>query len=130
MWFDRIAALERMGAAAPPPPLLHSIQSLHPAHNVAVVAAVADPAPFPPETIPSGEPASRCRFTGETIRKPNGAEVTAAQYPYGFTVSGLPLTWTGGQVTYAAWDVLSDWDRHGPRGRLWSGIARGWEAPS
>jgi hypothetical protein len=48
---------------------------------------------------------------------------------YGFAINGHPKTWTGNVVSLDAWRQLSDWDRHGPDGRLWNGITHSWETP-
>lgn len=47
-------------------------------------------------------------------------------FPHGVSVVGHPLTWTGRVVSLAEWGRLSEWQRHGPDGRLWCGIARAW----
>ena len=36
-------------------------------------------------------------------------------------------TWTGRLVSEADWQTLTDWDRHGPNGRLWNGLTFQWE---
>jgi hypothetical protein len=52
-----------------------------------------------------------------------------ADMRYGFAINGHPKTWTGNVVSLDAWRQLSDWDRHGPDGRLWNGITHSWETP-
>lgn len=50
-------------------------------------------------------------------------------FPYG-TACGLglsPRTWAGRVVSLDDWRAMTDWDRHGPRGRNWNGITRQWE---
>ena len=48
-------------------------------------------------------------------------------FPYGHSVDGQPLTWTGRVVSLDAWNRLSDWERHGSTGKAWNGITRAWE---
>lgn len=48
---------------------------------------------------------------------------------YGLSVAGNPKTWTGRVVSISEWRKLSEWDRHGPNGRLWNGLTRSWEGP-
>jgi hypothetical protein len=43
------------------------------------------------------------------------------------SVTGRHRTWTGRIVSEADWEVMSDWDRHGPAGRMWSGLTQRWE---
>jgi hypothetical protein len=43
------------------------------------------------------------------------------------SVTGRPRTWTGRVVSQSDWDLMSDWNRHGPAGRMWSGLTRQWE---
>lgn len=50
----------------------------------------------------------------------------AKAYPHGTTPSGRPVTWTGKVVSLAQWRELSDWERHGPQGRVWDGQADQW----
>ncbi len=42
-------------------------------------------------------------------------------------MNGNPKTWTGRAVTGAAWQGLSDWERHGSTGKVWNGLTRAWE---
>ena len=48
---------------------------------------------------------------------------------HGFAVNGHPKTWTGNIVSLHAWRRLSEWERHGPDGRVWDGIAKHWRSP-
>ncbi len=43
---------------------------------------------------------------------------------------GNPKTWSGRVVSLAEWRGLSEWDRHGPDGKVWSGKTRQWEEPA
>jgi hypothetical protein len=47
--------------------------------------------------------------------------------PYGESVAGNPVTWTGCIVSLAAWRILTEWEKHGPNGRHWNGITKQWE---
>ncbi len=51
---------------------------------------------------------------------------THGDNPHGHAF-GNPKTWTGKIVSFAEWRNLSAWERHGPDGRMWSGITRQWE---
>ena len=42
------------------------------------------------------------------------------------TDTGRVKTWTGKIVSLDDWRNMSDWDRHGPNGRIWCGIHREW----
>lgn len=48
-------------------------------------------------------------------------------FPYGHSVDGQPLTWTGKVVSLAEWKRLSEWDKHGSTGKVWNGLTRAWE---
>ena len=45
------------------------------------------------------------------------------------SASDEPRTWTGRVVSLADWRRMSEWERHGPNGRLWCGICRAWHLP-
>jgi hypothetical protein len=45
---------------------------------------------------------------------------------HGFAINGHPKTWTGKIVSLDAWRELSEWDKHGPDGRMWCGACKGW----
>ena len=47
---------------------------------------------------------------------------------YGTSANGNPLTWSGKVVSRQAWGKLTDWQKHGPNGRVWNGKTRRWEA--
>jgi hypothetical protein len=55
----------------------------------------------------------------------------ASAFPYGTAcnLGDTPRTWTGRVVSLAAWKRLSDWEKHGPTGRLWCGLCRCWHMP-
>jgi hypothetical protein len=53
------------------------------------------------------------------------------KFPYG-TALGLglmPITWTGRVVSMADWHGMTEWQKHGPNGREWSGVTNQWETP-
>jgi hypothetical protein len=52
----------------------------------------------------------------------------AARFPYGIAPYGNPRTWTGRIVSLDDWRSLSEWDRHGSTGKLWSALSGRWEA--
>lgn len=75
-----------------------------PAPAVASVASVATP-------LPSARPF-----------EPGAA-------PFRKSPGGRVLTWTGRVVSLDAWRELTEWERHGPNGRHWCGLCRGWHNP-
>jgi hypothetical protein len=42
------------------------------------------------------------------------------------TDTGRVKTWTGKIVSLDDWRNMSEWERHGPKGRIWCGIHREW----
>lgn len=79
--------------------------------NVAGVASVATPLVQKPK---NESPARGDMQTGET-------------FPHGRSIAGHPLTWAGRIVSLDEWRRLPEWEKHGPRGRLWNGITKQWE---
>ncbi len=62
--------------------------------------------------------------------KPKPAKApTPETFPYGTAcnMGDAPRTWTGRIVSLDEWRRLSDWDRHGSNGKIWSGLTRQWE---
>lgn len=57
-------------------------------------------------------------------------EVPPEAFPHGVSVAGNPLTWTGRVVSLEAWRRLSEWEQHGPNGRLWCGAKGNWRMKS
>ncbi len=57
----------------------------------------------------------------------NSAPSEKADMRHGFSIGGRPLTYTGRVVSLEDWRNLSDWEKHGPDGRVWNGKARAWE---
>ena len=103
MWFNAQAALAEIEGAAmlPSKPMCNLPRVAHVAH-------VARPQASEPESPP--------REFRET-----------EAFPYGFAIGETPRTWTGRVVSLADWRDFSDWEKHGPRGRLWNGISQRWE---
>lgn len=75
------------------------------------------------------EPAHPARYDGPRVADLAGvatenpkaspsAKQTEKAFPYGASVGGRPLTYTGRVVSLEAWRSLSEWEKHGPRGRL------------
>lgn len=75
------------------------------------VANVADVAAPKRETSKISDPSNRLR---------------TSDMKHGYAVNGHPKTWTGKVVSLDAWRHLSEWERHGPDGRLWCGITKRW----
>ncbi|WP_299986660.1 hypothetical protein [uncultured Ruegeria sp.] len=42
-------------------------------------------------------------------------------------VGGRPVTWTGKVVSLEDWRNMTDWERHGPSGKMWNGKTHQWE---
>ena len=55
---------------------------------------------------------------------PDGHDIDP--FRHGRSVTGNPLTWTGRIVSLTEWRRLSEWERDGSTGKLWSGITRQW----
>lgn len=49
--------------------------------------------------------------------------------PYGTSPGGRPLTHTGKVVSLDAWRQLTEWEKHGSKGKVWNGVSREWEGP-
>lgn len=47
-------------------------------------------------------------------------------FRHGRSAGGSPKTWTGRIVTMDEWHKLTEWDRHGPNGKLFCGVCRAW----
>ena len=43
------------------------------------------------------------------------------------SIGDRPITWTGKVVSLEEWRRLSEWERQGPNGRVWNGLARQWK---
>lgn len=70
---------------------------------------------------------------GEVVEFLRGSPQDAPERPAKATlpdkvgVGGRPVTWTGKVVSLDDWRNLTDWERHGPNGRLWNGKIQQWE---
>lgn len=107
MWFDAQYALKHLDGAEAP-------RSDH-----------APPAK--PETPRVANVAGVAGVQAENPKTPPSAKQSETAFPYGASAGGRPLTYTGRVVSLEAWRNLTDWERHGPRGRLWCGVNRRWE---
>jgi len=74
------------------------------------------------ETEKMAAPAQIQKPTPQPPQKPS-----AETYPHGLSVTGQPLTWTGRIVSLDDWRRLTEWEKNGQNGRLWSGITKQWE---
>ena len=108
--FDPRAALAEIEKRGSPPATSATIATLHPA-TPDFVADVADVA------------APLAQITKKPTPFPND------EFRHGTTFDGTPKTWTGKIVSLDAWRQLSEWEKHGPGGRMWNGVTRQWEPP-
>lgn len=63
---------------------------------------------------------------------PRGPTPNRSAFPHGFACNRFtdhPRTWSGRVVSLDQWDRLSEWERHGPAGRVWCGQCRCWHMP-
>lgn len=89
--------------------------------NVASVADVAGGHPEIQKTeIPPKAP--------DPAPKPSRQE--REQYPYGLSAGGRPLTSTGKVVSFEAWKRLSNWEKHGSKGKVFNALPGQWEYPA
>ncbi len=101
-----------------------------PATNGANVAKVAGVAAPHAENNPQAQPAEVTPFPTPEPPQPSRPAPSRPEpdaFPYGHSVDGQPLTWTGKVVSLAEWKRLSDWDKHGSTGKVWNGLTRAWE---
>lgn len=122
MIFDAYAALSKISSLAPNPAKLANPAkpAPKPLRTLARLAALAAPPVQKPEK-PNADV-----FQGTQHTPPPG-EVCS---PYGCTVGGRCLTWTGKVVDLEELRKLTDWERHGSTGRMWNGTTRKWELKS
>lgn len=117
MWFDAQAALataQQSGTTEAEPGLTATIATSatnepQTKPRVAEVAIVATPLP-----------------KNQKIQQ-LPAKAVSDDMPHGFAFD-WPKTWSGKIVNPADWQRLSEWERHGPAGRVWVGTTRQWEA--
>lgn len=60
---------------------------------------------------------------------PASSRDDCSTFPHGASVTGLPRTWTGRVVSLDEWRTLTDWQKHGPAGRLFCGACQSWIKP-
>jgi len=122
MWFDARAKLVKIAGHAPATSATTATQAPL-ASSMSQKSRLSQP-PIPPNMPPRvAEVAIVAAPPGRTPEPKPSAET----FPHGLSVTGQPKTWTGRIVTFADWPTLSDWEKHGPNGRLWNGITRRWE---
>jgi len=121
MWFDVQAALAEIeGGDIPAPEAYPPATPATPATNPALVAIVASVA-----TPPAQKPELDTPQGASHVAKAPSVAIPET-FPHGLSVAGHPLTWTGRVVSLDAWRRLTEWEKHGPNGRHWCGIARNW----
>lgn len=69
---------------------------------------------------------SYCQVEVEHQARPQAPPSKGGDYRHGQAVNGNPKTWTGKVVSLADWRGLSEWEKHGPDGRVWCGKAWQW----
>ena len=72
---------------------------------------------------------SGCRVDNSPQERRSPVALSEADLPADRGVGGRPKCWQGKVVSLAEWRELSEWDRWGPRGRVWSPFTRRWEEP-
>jgi hypothetical protein len=63
------------------------------------------------------------------VDPPTQADDNASDPPAPVSADGYCRTWSGRIVRLDEWRRLSEWDRHGPDGRMFCGICREWTEP-
>lgn len=106
MWFDAQAALAELEGGDMPP-------SDPPAHVARVAPVARDEKPEP------------CVAHVERVARPQPPNPET--FKHCMTPEGRPRTWTGRIVSMDEWLRLTEWERNGPRGRMWNGLTRQWE---
>ncbi len=94
----------------------------------ATPATFATPATQPPEIAPHVANVADVAAPRTQIPEiePQKTSSAGSDTRHGFAVNGNPKTWTGKVVSLADWRGLSDWEKHGPDGRVWCGITKQW----
>lgn len=84
----------------------------------------------PPETIAtSATQAERTPLNVASVATSPAQSRESEVFRHGVSVAGHPLTWTGRVVSLEEWRGLSEWEKHGPRSRLWNGITKQCKKP-
>lgn len=134
MWFDARAALESIGGGAHPAPdapekrnSLNSQDSQGWAAQGKVQRAQRDRTQFA-GFAEFAAPQPKDAFSPHHARE---AQSESDAFPYGTAcdLGDTPRTWEGRVVSLAAWKRLTEWEKHGPNGRLWCGLCRCWHMP-
>lgn len=108
--FDPRAALAEIRNQNGPPATIATTATQTPigGPNVANVAIVATPQSEIPKIADQPE------------------QPLADDMRHGFAVNGSPRTWDGNIVSLEDWRKLSEWQKHGPNGRMWCAVCRAW----
>lgn len=114
MLFDARAALAEI-EKQPLPPATSATTATQKAKSTPFVAKVAGVA-----TSQAQIPKTEDQTTSSNVAVEDDCR-------HGFAINGYPKTWTGNIVSLDAWRQLSEWDKHGPNGRMWNGITKRWE---
>jgi len=117
MWFD-------------PKPKLAEITAQAPA--LVAVSQVSQVSQSPMARDPAPRVASVAVVAMPLQQKHEPAKVqTPEAFPYGTAcnMGDAPRTWTGRIVSLDEWRRLTEWEKHGPKGRHWNGITKQWEQP-
>jgi len=120
MWFDPYKALSGIEAAPPATTAIIARNQAKKAYGLAEIADLAGVA------FPEQKTALLVAPPPPLSAKP---EPRPEIFKYGLSFAGKPKTWTGCIVSPETWAGLSDWQKHGPDGRHWSGITKTWEMP-
>lgn len=63
------------------------------------------------------------------ITVPNSTSLLKTASPDSLGGNGYQRTWTGAVVSLADWEALSEWERHGPNGRMFYADTWHWQYP-
>lgn len=85
-----------------------------------------------PVTVPSAPVAERPAPAKVLPFVPPSAPAASRDdepFRHGASVTGMARTWTGRVVSLDEWRTLSQWDKHGPDGRMFCGACQVWVRP-
>lgn len=98
---------------------------------LAIAETAEEDTHIPPDnkTIPDKTPSHQreavfCQVKSE--RQVVNVKKSTDDMRHGFAVSRNPKTWTGNVISMSNWQRLTDWQKHGPNGRIWCGECRAW----